>query len=419
MKTLQIHRARKSRRGAALVYASILAVAMVTLGMALLMMNLGTGKLRVQTRDLQRSFYAAEAGLSDAYMRLTEGALALPEPDAPVFVGTSDAPIALGTGSYWVEIEELDIRSYSLRSTGTDGRAEDRLELVLAQAPNGFFQYAAFGADGVVLDSNAFIDSYDSALGAYVDQIQGGTDYAKENGHVGSNQDIDLGSNTEIHGDATPGPGHVVDDSAPGAYVSGSTDPADEEFEMVPIDVPVIPSSGTLPGGSSVTLGPGEIHYDKIQMMGGTQLTIVGPAVLVADDFTMMANSELIFETSGGPVELYGTGDFVLKSNSVVTTLSDSAVDVALLLSGDNMGAGPHDTVELSSNSEYIGAIYAPNAEFSLGSNFDVYGSVICGFLDLSSNGEIHFDEALLYDGWGASDDYEAALWRRLGDATP
>ena len=74
----------------------------------------------------------------------------------------------------------------------------------------------------------------------------------------------------------------------------------------------------------------------------------------------------------------------------------------------------PADKISLSSNSEFVGAIYAPKAKVSLGSNFNIYGSVMCGFLDLSSNGQIHYDEALMYDGFGTTGDFEAMLWRPL-----
>ena len=111
---------------------------------------------------------------------------------------------------------------------------------------------------------------------------------------------------------------------------------------------------------------------------------------------------------------VYGTGDFILESNSDVATLSDSALDVTLMLSGNNLSAMPGDTVQLSANSEFVGAIYAPNASMNLGSNFDIYGSVMCRALDLASNGEIHFDEALLYDGWGSTGELSSALWHRI-----
>jgi len=78
------------------------------------------------------------------------------------------------------------------------------------------------------------------------------------------------------------------------------------------------------------------------------------------------------------------------------------------------MSPGASDNIQLSSNADFNGAIYAPNIEYSLSSNFNVFGSIICGRLDLSSNGEIHFDEALLYAGDGDETDYDIALWRKL-----
>lgn len=413
MGTQEYRRSSARRRGAALLYTMILALAMAGLCVALLGMNIGTGRERVHTRTQHQSFYAAEAGLSDAYMQLSAGLLAVTA-DTPAYVGSEDAPVALGTISYWVEVREVNSRAYSIAATGIDGRSQHRLELVLSEAPSGFFQYAAFGADGVTLDSNAFIDSYDSARGTYDSQVQGGNDYARENGHVGSNHDIELKSNTTVHGDVRPGPGGVLDDSAPRIFISGSTEPAEELVEFPPIEAPVIASSGSIDSGDAIVLGPGDIHYDSIMMTGGGKLIIRGPARLVVDEFTMKTNSELVFDSTNGEIDIYAMGDFVLESNSDVITNSDSALGVTLLLAGNNTTKRPADSVSLSANSDFIGAIYAPNAQFSLGSNFSIFGSIMCGYLDLSSFGEIHYDEALMYDGWGSSGEYEPALWQHL-----
>jgi hypothetical protein len=411
MKRLRISRAAP-RRGAALFIALVLALAMAGLCAALLAVNLSTKRSRVQDQGGQRAFYAAEAGLSDGFMQLTEG-LIKPEVGQTVWIGSPDEPVALGNSTYWVEIQPQGSRGYLIASTGSDDRDHSRLGLVLGKKPDGFFQWAAFGADGVVLDQNAFIDSYDSAEGTWESQVTGGHDWAKENGHVGSNGDILVKSNTEIHGDARPGPGHVVDDSAPGTLITGSKEPLEEPVLLPPIVVPVATSKGSLVGSSSLTLGPGLIKYTSILMQGGTTLTIKGPAQIVADDFVMKSNSNLAFDTSDGKVELYSNGDFVLESNSTVTTSSVSAVDVTLLLNGNNLKK-PGDALQLGANADFVGAIYAPNGKFKLASNFNVYGSVMCKQLDLSSNGQIHFDEALLYDGWGASDELDTKLWQRL-----
>jgi hypothetical protein len=386
---------------------------MATLCAALLAVNLSTERSRVEGRTSQRSFYAAEAGLNEGYVMLSEE-LIQPKPQQPFNLLNTVGKQQLGASEYWFEVTTQGLRDYSIVSTGSDGAKETRLELVVSRAATGFFQFAAFGAEGVVLDSNAFIDSYDSAYGPYASQIQGGNAFALENGDIGSNQDILLKANTEIHGDAQPGPGHIVDDTAPNTFVSGSMASLEEEIVLPPIAIPPIPSKGSIVSNSDIVLGPGDIHYDSILMMGGTTLTIVGPARLVSDDFMMKSNSNLLLDATKGEIELYSSKDFVLESNSDVTTLSNSALDVTLFLAGDNMNAKPPDSLSLAANSEFIGAIYAPNAEFKLASNFNIFGSIMCGRLDLSSFGTIHFDEALLYDGYGASGELESKYWHRL-----
>jgi hypothetical protein len=411
----KMKRRSRNQRGTALVAVTVLSVALAGLCAALLCTTTTNEKVLVQTRSQQRAFYAAEAGLSDAFLQVSTGAL-VPEDGAVLALGTADEPLSLGSCSYWVEISEADgdPRGYTLVATGFDGNRRTRLREIVSKEATGFFQFAAFGYRGVALNSNAFVDSYDSAFGPYTLQVHGGNEFARENGDIGSNGDVVLRSNTEIHGDARPGPGHVVVDDAPGILVTGSTDPLSEPVAQPPIDVPSIPSTGAINGTSNVTLGPGDVHVTSVLMQGGTTLTIRGPARIVVDDLKMRSNSGLTFDSTNGQIELYSLGDFNLQSNSTVTTLSDSALDVTLFLNGDNMSPGSHDIIQLGANSEFIGAIYAPHAQFSLASNFDIYGSIYAGYLDLSSFGQIHFDEALLYDGPGASGELVTRLWRPM-----
>ena len=191
-------------------------------------------------------------------------------------------------------------------------------------------------------------------------------------------------------------------------------DPLEEDFVLPPIATPSIASSGALVGNTALVLGPGDVHYDSILMMGGSSLTVVGPARLVVDDFLMRSNSALHFDATAGEIELYATADFELREQL------DGHHHVELGAGRDPVprrqqpdGLAPR-RLELGANSEFIGAIYAPNAEFSLASNFNIYGSIMCGMLDLSSFGQIHFDEALLYDGYGSTGELESLLWRVL-----
>src|SRR5262249_17218109 len=152
--------------------------------------------------------------------------------------------------------------------------------------------------------------------------------------------------------------------------ISGSTDPATAPFPFPPIVPPTIASAGSLVGNSAITLGPGPVHYSSIRMMGGSSLRIVGPAKVVIDDFSMRSNTDLIFDSTNGPIEAYGTHNFVLDSNSTIHNVTNSAVGVTLLLSGDNTAPRGRDQISLSTNSDFIGAVYAPNANFRLPANF-------------------------------------------------
>src|SRR4029453_9597594 len=95
---MKIRSGKGSRSGAALLYATLISVAIAGMCLALLMINLGTEKARVQSQNEQRAFYAAEAGLSDAYMQLTEGVVEWPEA-GPLHFRTPAGPLAPGRAS--------------------------------------------------------------------------------------------------------------------------------------------------------------------------------------------------------------------------------------------------------------------------------------------------------------------------------
>ena len=125
-------RNRINRRGSALVATIVLAIVLAGLCAALLAVSMSNEKGQVQTGTKQRAFYAAEAGLSDAFMRVTSGSL-VPLDGQVLELGDAAAPIALGTSSYWVEITkaEEDPRGYRLDATGIDGSVEVRLKQIV------------------------------------------------------------------------------------------------------------------------------------------------------------------------------------------------------------------------------------------------------------------------------------------------
>jgi hypothetical protein len=51
--------------------------------------------------------------------------------------------------------------------------------------------------------------------------------------------------------------------------------------------------------------------------------------------------------------------------------------------------------VSLASNASLLGTIYAPTAAVSVSSNWTVYGAITGRTIDLASNVQFHYDEAL------------------------
>jgi hypothetical protein len=356
-------------------------------------------------RDETRSFYVAEAGMNEAFATLiAEGTDGLGGLTYPRPLGKGEYSVAITLGEDDPELLDNRIR---LRSIGSEGRASVGIEVIAWAVPNGNYLYAAFGDEGVLINSNALIDSFDSEDGPYGGMPPHGT-----LANVGSNQDIELSANTEVYGDVIPGPTGVLIDSAPQTVISGSTGSAAAPVVLDPITVPPIASSGPLTVGGAQSLGPGPVHRSAITVQAGGTLTIVGPATLVVDDFSLNASGALIIDSASGPVEIYGTGDFELKSNSTVTTTSGQAKALAIFLTGDT-DATPAAQIALQSNSEFTGTIYAPDADLVIESNFHLFGSVLAEQVEIASNAQLHFDEDLLYLD-GVLPEFEQLAWRLI-----
>jgi len=395
-----------ARRASALVIVTVvLAVLLVLLAAFVRLVGAAHSEQNQQSDGLQLQ-YVAEAALGESYLELEEGR----EPDQ----GSAEEPREFGHVSYWVESEDLGTRVYALRASALERQARERLELVVREIPDGFFRYAVFGAEGVTFDTSSFVDSYDSSLGWYDDQVADG--HAGTAGNVGSNNDIALRTNTQIYGNATPGPEHTVKFLGPNGLVSGLTDAAEELVPLPPVVVPSIKSSGTaIVKKKTLVLGPGDVHYSSVQVSSGGSVEIRGPARVVFDDLLMAANTRLEMFTNAGPVEIYGTGNFRMQSNSHLVTHTIRPQDAAIYLSSNNVDGTPKSVIEFNANSQYTGLIYAPRAGIAIQTMFEIYGSVMARGVALGSNSAIHYDESLLFDDDNGPPVYEQVSWRPIG----
>ena len=387
-------RAAHSRRGAALIMVALL-VSSLAAAALVMMTTIGASKREKQASKQEiGATFVAEAGMNAALLDLVTGGTGQ--------VAT-EQNASFGGAEFAVIPADIGGGLTSLTATGNDGNSTATIEVVVQLVNSSLFAYGAFGDEGLTMDSNAFIDSYDSSLGDYASQEvngQGNDTWANENGHAGSNNDITLESNSGIHGNATPGPSSSTTLVGNNTSVSGSTAPAANTMPLDPLTIPSFPSSGSLAVSGTEVIPSGNHHFDALVVKGTATLQINGPATVVFGSAELRSNAELLVDATNGPVEIYVIDDFILNSNTLMASTTKNPGDLALLLESDNI-INPGLTVDLDdvlfeSNAKFYGTIYAPNAAIDIDSNFELFGAIVARQLHLDSNSKIHFDEALL-----------------------
>lgn len=395
--------------------ALIMVTSLGTLSLAILSTVGSSYRLNKQVRTESSARYVAEAGVAEAIYNLSRGGNGS--------LGQAQQRLDYGGATYWVETEALGGSLLSLVSTGVDGSAAARIQVVLDLSLGSLFSWGAFGDEGLSMSSNTHIDSYNSSDGSYADQAVNGSGsdtYANQNGNVGSNDSVSLDQNATVNGNAIPGPDGTTTVSG-GATVTGSTAPAPITSEMPMIEVPRTVSAGDLliATNDTYSLPPGDHAFDDFGLGNGATLVVHGPATVVFESATMRAGSEILVDATDGPVQFYVLEDFLMNSNTTFGSLTKTPADVELNLLSDNV-INPDapidlDTVDFESNSEFYGTIYAPNAQIVINSNFALYGSLVARAVRLNSWATIHFDEALLESSAGSEGfTFSKVFWREL-----
>ncbi|MCC6409779.1 MAG: hypothetical protein IT453_21680 [Planctomycetes bacterium] len=393
---------------------AVLVAGLAGLSLAMIAM---TNSARVENRVSKQEIAAqavAEAGINLAYRSLAAGGSGA--------LGSAQAPQAYDGATYYVTQTNGLNSTVTLRSTAESQRADSTVEMTLQLVVTPLFRWAAFGDDGLHMDSNAFTDSYNSLNGTYAAQAVNGAGadlHASTEGDVGSNGSILMEQNSKVYGDALPGPSNAATVLGNALLVGAST-PSPDLMDMPPLTLPAVAAGGPLsvPKNGTMTLGPGTVHYTTLLANTGSTLNIVGPATIICDSFQLRSNTQLLVDATNGPLQLYVVNDFLLNSNATMRSTDYASKNVQINLLSDNV-IDPDidvdfdpDNMAFDSNSKIYGTIYAPNARVEIDSNFELFGSLVAREVDLDSNCRIHFDEALLTGGPMGVPEYQRVAWR-------
>lgn len=262
------------------------------------------------------------------------------------------------------------------------------------------------------------------------------------NAFVGTISTADGAINTgagDIYGRIGTGGGTVTHDA--GAVLSTSPTGTGWNNGLVNIpfvsnlDTPVAPAlpatvnSITSPINTGVTLpragdnaaADGKYYYNfaagaGISLTGNNTLTVADNVVLylqnhAATTAVSVGGNGKILVASGGNLTVYTDGNIAIGGNGMANANANAA---SSLIYGTNAGSG--QTITMTGNATTVAAINAPNADFSITGNGELWGSVVARNITLNGNAAFRYDEALLdfSNTTGTGNPWGIAKWREL-----
>lgn len=268
--------------------------------------------------------------------------------------------------------------------------------------------------------NNIATDSFDSGDLNYSTNGRYDPTKTKDNGDVATDSglvnSIAVG-NANIRGHVSTGPGGSISIGSGGAVgskawqLAGNTGveagwSSDDMNVAFPDVQPPFTGGYSTPTGGNV----GGTNYEYILATGNYELSQIG---LSSNDKVLVTGNATLYVT--GNVTMQGQSQIVIGTNAslalyVGTANTNSPVSVSLGGSGiaNNGGSAtnffyyglPSNTsVSLSGNAAFIGAIYAPEATFTLGgggnNTYDFVGASVTATAVLNGHYNFHYDENL------------------------
>ena len=397
-----------------------------------------------------QAFYMAEAGIHDALGRLMNGSIS--DSGAKLDPNWNDTEVYSSTGlnnSFTVKhqviggsvvTDDSGTPLFLINSTGTSSSSTKQIEAVIGIIYALPYTDALTGCEGVTISSNAFTDSYDSAIGTYASQVipaatrkdQQNNAWARDKGNVGTcnaGANVIVDGNTQMHGNSkatqyvgaagtgipTTGLGTpanltgyrgVPDTTGVNAVIYGIPTENNPLTLCDPLDIPTLfdiaddiiitNNNGEIINLSSPPNNPynsGSKQFEQ-RNSGAIREFTLGISGQTKNyyfsSFDVNSNLDLFI---CGEVTLYVSGNFSLASNATLTVMEGSSLTVYVTgtISFDsnqtfnqNTVTGPLDFTIYSSAASTSSTAY----KVDIDANTDFFGTIYAPLaaIDLSSN---------------------------------
>ncbi|MEA3226250.1 MAG: collagen-binding domain-containing protein [Planctomycetota bacterium] len=248
----------------------------------------------------------------------------------------------------------------------------------------------------LILKSNTLIDGYNS-----FDASDTGTD-ADIATQSATGSSVVLNNGVVISGNVRVGlggnPDSVVKDL--GATIDGSKHAATENEPLPEITAPTTlfnMGKAITAKGATITITPADSgKYTDIALKAAKDPGVLeissGDVELHITGNINLGNSCEIIVKDGSSLTIYIDGDIACDNGSSIS-VEDASKDAKTLMlysTGKDV-----QVFDLKAKNEWVGVIYAPNADISLYAKGDAYGAIVANTFEFKSGGNYHYDRAL------------------------
>lgn len=328
---------------------------------------------------------------------------------------------------YTVTVDKSDQFAPSITSTGTmpdtiaGGLISRTVRVALEPILDSAFNYGLLTKGSLTFGGGNILDSFDSSdpskstNGQYDPAKRlAGFDLKTEGDSAGI---IQMNGGVEIYGDVATAAGGDVNMTGVGNAISGTvTDDFDDDIPdaTIPAEFAAMTVGFGWNGTTDINVsGTQYMKIDQIDLTGGQTVTIQGSGTLkvwVDQLIDLTGQSQIILSPAAGSdlkIEIYINGDADFSGKGIVNE-SGNAADLTMI------GTENCNDIRYTGSSSFIGGIFAPAADLTIGGAGDFIGAAVGKAVNFGGTGSMHYDENLKKDGFPIIVSWRQVMWDEL-----
>ncbi len=421
---------RSESEGSALLAAVILSVTVCVLTTAALRLVTHEYCFSKNSSDWAQTLNTAEAGVELAMEEFRKYALygtawsSWQARSTNIFrLPYTELLTTAGSSSYSRYTVEVNLSGLTITSTAekdvmSRGDVIERTVQVTVQPETWYpFEHAMLGKGQVTLQGNAGINSFNSAdtnksTNGQYDPAKSSTNASVGSMASSSNAVVGKG-NASLAGDIAVSSEGDIDIGGSFSHDGATRNDLDVDIPNVTVPFSTTLTDPAINGTETITVnGSEDMSIPSISLNGNKVLTITGTGTLriySAGEVSFTGNSSV--NVTPDPVgsdlniKLYGNDNIFLNS---VVNVPGTASKFSVY------GTTNCNSIHFTGNDDFIGTIYAPQADISLTGNGNFMGAIVGNTIFNRGTADFHYDEALASNGTPIIVGYEITMWREF-----